>query len=242
MLTDWGDLKEELRCLALGDGVTLFGVADLGAAREFVVRQGGAYLERFPRAVSICAPVPRGVVEGLADADDRGAAATYHYLIYEIVNRRLNAAALAVAARLEVAGAAAFVVPASQLLDKENLAGLVSHKLPAHLAGLGFIGRSCLFVTPRYGARVRLATVLTDAPLPADQPSTADCGDCQACVAACPPHAIAGVAFRSEDAREVRLKAAVCDRYMQHREQVTGYKVCGRCVLACAGQQARVGA
>ena len=43
--------------------------------------------------------------------------------------------------------------------------GHLSHKLVAHLAGLGRIGRSCLLLTPGAGPRVRLATVLTNAPL-----------------------------------------------------------------------------
>lgn len=231
----WGDLKEQLRGLALGGGVELFGVADLRPAQDFVVQQGGAFLARFPRAISLGAPVPKAAVEELADRDNRGAALTYHYLIYEIVNRQLNAKALAVAARLQAAGAAAYVVPASQLLDKEHLAGLISQKLPAHLAGHGFIGKSCLLVTPRYGARVRFATVLTSADLPADAPGEGTCGACRDCVDACPPHAFTGVEFRPEDPREVRFKAELCDRYMQYRENTVGAKVCGQCVLACAG-------
>jgi epoxyqueuosine reductase len=232
---DWGSCKGDLRAAALGDGVTLFGVADLRPARSFLVGQGGEFLGRFPRAVSLGAPVPRAAVEALADPENRGAAATYHFLIYEVINRRLNAAALAVAAELERAGAAAYLVPASQLVDKEHLAGLVSQKLAANLSGLGFIGKSCLLVTPQHGARVRFATVLTDADLPADSPLAGRCGDCQACVDACPPRAFSGVEFRPEDPREVRFQADLCDRYMQFREKAFGSKVCGRCVLACDG-------
>jgi epoxyqueuosine reductase len=232
---DWGDIKEQLCRLALGDGVELFGVADLAPAMDFVVQQGGPFLARFPRAVSLGAPLPKAQVEELADLANRGPALTYHYLIYEIVNRQLNAKALAVAAGLQAAGAAAYVVPASQMLDKERLAGLISQKLPAHLAGHGFIGKSCLVVNPKYGGRVRYATVLTDADLPADAPGEGSCGACRACVDACPPHAFTNVEFRPEDPREVRFKADLCDRYMQYREKTIGAKVCGQCVLACTG-------
>jgi epoxyqueuosine reductase len=205
------ELKEQLRGLALGDGVTLFGVADLRPAMDFIVGQGGPFLARFPRAVSLGAPLPVAEVEVLVDLENRGAALTYHYLIYEIVNRQLNAKALAVAAGLQAAGAAAYVVPASQLLDKENLAGLISQKLP------------------------RYATVLTDADLPTDAPGVGRCGGCRECVDACPPRAFTNVEFRPEDPREVRFKADLCDRYMQYREKTIGAKVCGQCVVACTG-------
>ena len=39
------------------------------------------------------------------------------------------------------------------------------HKTAANMAGLGFIGKSVLFISNEFGPRVRLATVLTDAPL-----------------------------------------------------------------------------
>ncbi|MDA8219779.1 MAG: hypothetical protein M0Z94_19445 [Dehalococcoidales bacterium] len=82
---------------------------------------------------------------------------------------------------------------------------------------------------------MRFATVLTDADLPVDLPVAGRRGDCNACLEACPPRAFTGVEFRPEDAREVRFQADLCDRYMQYREKAVGYKVCGRCVLACDG-------
>jgi epoxyqueuosine reductase QueG len=82
---------------------------------------------------------------------------------------------------------------------------------------------------------VRFATVLTDAPLPADDPLERRCGDCNACVEACPVHAFTGVEFDPGDPREVRFRADVCERYMLHREKTTGKRVCGQCVRACDG-------
>ncbi|MHB1413874.1 MAG: 4Fe-4S binding protein [Chloroflexota bacterium] len=233
-----GALKDELRALAGQNGVDLFGVADLTPAADFMVRQGGTFLARFPRAISIGLPVTRGMVEPLQDHANGLVATHYHYYIYEIVNRQLNAVALMLANRLEAAGHAALVVPASVVADKEKLVGMFSQKLAAHLAGLGFIGKNCLLVTPQYGGRVRLATILTDADLSDDAPGEGSCGECRACVDACPPRAFTGVEFRPEDPREVRFRAELCDRYMGYREKTVGKRVCGLCVLACAPRPA----
>jgi epoxyqueuosine reductase QueG len=37
------------------------------------------------------------------------------------------------------------------------------------LAGLGWIGKSCSLISPHFGPRLRLVTVLTNAPLKAGQ-------------------------------------------------------------------------
>lgn len=46
-------------------------------------------------------------------------------------------------------------------------------------AGLGWIGKQTLLITPEYGPRVMLATVLTDAPFKTAKPITESrCGVC----------------------------------------------------------------
>lgn len=67
----------------------------------------------------------------------------------------------------------------------------ISDKHWAARAGLGWIGRHTLLVTPRWGSWVNLGEIVTteecdtyDAPLPSG------CTDCNLCVEACPNHAI----------------------------------------------------
>lgn len=230
-------LKAELRQVAVQSGADLFGVADLTPARDFVLAQGGAFLQKYPVGLSVALHLAPDVVDEIVQHRDPVVCNTYHYHIYEIVNRRLNEVALAVTNHLNGQGHRAYLVPASQTIDAQRLTGAISHKLVAHLAGLGFIGKSCLLVTPQFGGRVRLATVLTDAPLPADAPAEGQCGDCDKCVALCPVRAFTGAEFRPEDPREVRFKAEACYRYFQARKESIGNATCGLCVYACDGRK-----
>ncbi len=54
-------------------------------------------------------------------------------------------------------------------------------------AGLGVKGRNNLLVTPQYGPRVMIMSVLTDAELPADKPVSSfdPCKSCFACIKVC---------------------------------------------------------
>jgi epoxyqueuosine reductase len=69
---------------------------------------------------------------------------------------------------------------------KEQLRGDIPLKYAATKAGLGVIGKSSLLITPQYGPRVRLAAVVTNAPLVADKPLRLDfCGRCAVCERVC---------------------------------------------------------
>jgi epoxyqueuosine reductase len=68
---------------------------------------------------------------------------------------------------------------------------LMSQKRMAQLAGLGNFGKNSLILNPRYGPWIRLQSILTDAELVPDKPFENDlCGDCEACIKACPVKAI----------------------------------------------------
>jgi len=57
-------------------------------------------------------------------------------------------------------------------------------------AGLGWFGKNNCLITPAYGSWVVLAEVITTAPLAPDGPRAGDCGDCRACLDACPTGAL----------------------------------------------------
>jgi len=123
-------------------------------------------------------------------------------------------------------------MPASEQYD-EHLAGVFSHKVAAHLAGLCWIGKSCLMITPNACPRVRLATVLTDALLPPGAPIESQCGTCAACQDICPAGAITGQEFREIETREARLDAAKCHAFIHAGTADGGVPVCGLCMYVC---------
>lgn len=225
------NLRGKLESLAKDMGVTYFGIADLTPARQRISEQAGELLTQFPRAVSHGFVLADGIVDTLVHHKDIAALNNYWYYVYQIVNPHLDSISLMLAQSLDKAGFQAFVVPSSQTVDRTRLTGVFSHKLAAHLAGLGWIGKSALLVTPEDGPRVRWGTVLTDAPLEAGTPMDEMCHDCYACVKGCPAHAFTGQAFDKPRPRSDIFAAEACYHYLHERE--TLHRACGICVYIC---------
>jgi epoxyqueuosine reductase QueG len=135
---------------------------------------------------------------------------------------------------LQREGYRAMPIPASKRVDDERICAVFSHKLAAHLAGLGWIGKSCLLVTPEAGPRVRWITVLTDAPLTSTgEPMATRCGSCRQCVDICPVQAFTGEPFRDHELREVRYDARKCEQYFDALKNPDKPAVCGMCLYVC---------
>ena len=226
-------LEDQIRQILQQEGVDFFGVADLSPAREEVARQGGPAIAGYPRAISLGIRLFDEIVDTLPERDNRAAAISYRTHCYDVINGRLNEVASKVAGAVQRAGFKAYPVPASDRVDSERICAVFSHKLAAHLAGLGWIGKSCLLVTPEAGPRVRFVTVLTDAPLTAGTPMDPQCGDCSECVDACPISAYTGRLFREDEPREARYDARKCDAYFKAMEKEGRPVVCGLCLYAC---------
>ena len=227
------DIDGQIQSLAHTLDVDYFGVADLSSAHDFILAQGGERVARYPRAVTIGMRLQDSFVDLLPD-NDKAAAILYKHNSYDVVNIALDQISLRVANTLQRTGFDAFPIPASKRTDNEHISGIFSQKLAAHLAGLGWIGKSCLLITPEHGPRVRWVSVLTDAPLsPTGSPMEQQCGTCTACVDICPQHAFTGRPFHRNEPREARYDAAACDRYFKELEKSRGVAVCGLCLWVC---------
>jgi len=223
------DLKEELRQMVFQLGGDLFGVAGFDDVADRISEEYGDTFKELDRAISAAVFFPKSVLNELAD----GPTHTYLYY-YDVINVRLNDIALRVSNYLQRKGYKTFPIPASQRVNESKLAGIFSHRLAAHRAGLGWIGKNCSLINPEVGPRLRLVTVLTDAPLPADKPfEEGRCGNCTACQEACPPQAIKGNHYRLGDPLELRLDAQSCHDYLSKVRQSFGKRICGRCLAVC---------
>lgn len=115
------------------------------------------------------------------------------------------------------------------------------HKTVATRAGIGWIGKSALLITEKYGCALRLSSVLTDAPLEIGQPILkSKCGKCMECKNACFGGAISGKEWNYKINRADFYNDKKCEKYaLKISEENLGKSdtVCGKCIYACPHTQ-----
>jgi epoxyqueuosine reductase len=229
------ELENQLRVSAMTWGADYFGIADLSPAHDTILEQGGTEIADYPRSVSVGIALFHPIVDQLPRRQERAVAVNYRSHCYDVINARLDEIVSRMASVLQREGYRAFPIPATKRVDDDRICGIFSHKLSAHLAGLGWIGKNCLLITPDMGPRVRWATVLTDAALErTGRPVGERCADCHECVDICPVKAFTGQPFRAGEPRSARFAARKCDRYFSKmREKDAETAVCGLCLYAC---------
>jgi epoxyqueuosine reductase len=227
-------LHDKLSNLADSLGIDYFGISDTTPALKAIREQGGEVVASFPCAVTIGIILPHAVVDQLPNRSDRDVAMNYKHHAYDVINTRLDVATSRLSSVLQREGYRTLPIPAKEHMDNQRLCAPFSHKMGAHLAGLGWIGKSCLLVTPQAGPRVRWSTVLTEAPLePTGEPMDERCGDCMECVDICPVGAFTGRNFDENEPREERYDAHACEKYFEELVQGGNLPVCGLCLYVC---------
>jgi len=196
------------------------------------------FFSPWPRPISIAVALDTRAIEGVRDGPT-----SQYYAEYNRVNRALN----------EIAGRTAEVVfslgyraePFPATVPETEQAGewtrtlsvAFQHKTAATRAGLGWVGKNALLITPPFGPRLRLATVVTDMPLPLGGPVTAGlCGKCKTCARVCPGLAVKGTEWHAGPPREEWVDGGTCWETAQRllRERVgANNAVCGVCVALC---------
>ena len=191
---------------------------------------------RLPYGITLVYRLSNAVVDEILTYGEPGP--TYSYFQhYRAVNAALDQEALWLSTLIEREGYLALPIPASQSVkDMGHYSGAFQHKTAAVKAGLGWIGKSALFVSPKFGPRVRLATILTDMPLPVegDTPAPPGCKGCRICVDACPARAIKGENYTPGAGRDVIFDPKACSEHMKKTYIHIGRgAVCGICMAAC---------
>ena len=207
-------------------GVSLWGAADLHCLNVGL----GEEQKPFPGAISWAFPMSPDIMAGLKNGPTRAYARAYAE-----ANVRITAIANFLAGAIRKKGFRADPLAASDRTDTVNIRGDFPHKTAATLSGLGWVGRHCQLVTRQFGPWVRLGTVFTDMPLVYGTPfQRGFCGNCRACVDACPAGALTGNTWKPGIERDDILDAAVCDRWKkEHYLDFHNGHNCGICSAVC---------
>lgn len=187
--------------------------------------------DALPYAISIAIRLSDAVINDIITEP------TYSYFHhYRTVNSFIDRLVLTAGIELERKGYSYLPIAASQTVGGHNTyKGLYSHKKAACLSGLGFIGKSALFISYKYGPRVRLGTLFTDMPLPISEAIYQNsCGSCDLCVKSCPAMAISGNEFDFNNPLSTIFDVAACSTHMKDKYQHIGRgAVCGICIRVC---------
>jgi epoxyqueuosine reductase QueG len=220
------DHYEQLKEFALGQGASLFGVAETSALKEKFYSLSPKALQGMDRAIAMAFHLSDRVMEDLVAGPTK-----LYFFHYQRVNVLLDELALKITNFIQNRGFQALPIPASQIVDWEKQRAHLSHKHVAKQAGLGWIGRNNLLVTPQFGSCVRLITVLTNMPLRADQPLPWGCEDCHACISSCPSQSI--------KEKPEHFDHIGCHHQIKALIKAAGISqnICGLCVKACRGKR-----
>jgi epoxyqueuosine reductase QueG len=113
------------------------------------------------------------------------------------------------------------------------LGGLALFPPLAQKAGMGWVGKHGLLITPEFGPRLRLAAVYTNiGNLPAAESNDHGwiedyCKTCGVCVRECPPKAILDEAMAHESGRITHVTQRECFEYFAQ------YYGCSVCIKVC---------
>jgi epoxyqueuosine reductase len=216
---------DRLREMLLARGAALVGFADLGELYPEV-------RYHLPRGLSIAVALNPHIVANIAAGPTREYGDEY-----DRVNQHLNdLAAFAAGYLADLRYRVKAIESTVAYVDPSTCSAPFQHKTVATRAGLGWIGKDALLITRQFGSAVRLVSVLTDAPLPVGRPIDHSlCGDCRACVDACPGKAIKGVDWQVGMFRDELYDAFVCRETALKLAGLVGVPrtVCGICINAC---------
>jgi len=205
-------------------GIETVGVADLSILFEKEPKAMDLVPRDFSRGIILGIRLEDAVIDQI---EDRPTLLYFH--MYRQANFTLDRTAFTLALELQRHGYRAIAVPASQLLDPGGRRPPPPPRLLGHMAGIGWIGRPTLLVHPDYGARMRYASVITNAPYKAGAPTKIRCQECRVCIEACPVQAI------KNSSRKFDIDACFAKVNEFRKLPFIGHHICGICVKACRG-------
>lgn len=212
----------------------IFGFADL---RGLLKKK----FDQFNYGISIGKRLDAGIVDSIKDGPT-----IEYYNHYKKINSELAGLTGKITSDLRKIGIKALPVEPTisagpEGYDKEYLKTLsvdLSHKMVATRAGLGWIGKTDLFISRDFGPRLRLVSILLrqDPGISAIPVENSECGKCRICVVRCPANAANGMEWNVNIKRDEFFDPHKCrekcgELAMQKLKVET--RICGLCVSVC---------
>lgn len=224
------EYSKNIRSLALQEGAHIIGFAEtLDIKNTYIdITIPANLLDLYQSAISIGVEIPSEIIRNIINKPTKD----YSSSISQI-NDTLNTVAESISKHLIKSKYKAMIIQASETLDWKQYKGAISHKAVAYWAGLGWIGKNNLLITPQYGSRIRLITVFTNAILHKDSPIKKNCKNCKKCIEHCPAKAIKDIQFLKSNAKQ--LDVFKCANYIKNKFADYYIKpyVCGLCIKNC---------
>ena len=216
-----------IKTIALEEGLSLAGIADISDVAD------RPYPE-MTRALVVAVRLSDAVFD---EVKNEKTPTHVYFHQYRTTNAFIDQALFRVGLKIQAKGYRVVQVAASQSISKNGngYQALFSHRAAAIRAGLGWIGKSNALVTEAFGPRVRLGTLMIEADLEADLPKWESmCGNCKACVSACPAYALTGELWTKGISRDAIVDVRACSEHMHSAYQHIGRGVvCGLCIANC---------
>jgi epoxyqueuosine reductase len=168
-----------------------------------------------------------------------------YYDYYNQINNELAEKSVEIKKELQKIGVDSIVIePTVSTSSKEfkaylnNLTADISHKMIATRAGLGWIGKTDLFISTKFGPRLRLVSILINKkPDKVSVPiEKSRCGKCDICVEICPANAATGELWNTKVHRDTFFNAHKCREtcaLLARQRLKIDTRICGICVSVC---------
>ncbi|NLL94491.1 MAG: epoxyqueuosine reductase [Thermoplasmatales archaeon] len=223
-------LYRKIEKVAQETGAGLVGFADMSPLKGMPA--GDESFFKLPFAVTFAVEIPKDAARASLKKPSEEMRSAY-----KMCNKTLKGIGEKVSQILAEEGYKARYVDPAQRVDPENLLGPISQKAIAMEAGIGWIGRSGLLLTDKYGPRQRMAAVLTDMPVTRKAPKVENkCGDCMECVDKCALKILKACDYEGFPAcRDEVIDWEKCGKYETRLigDGSKPEKACGRCIAVC---------
>lgn len=178
--------------------------------------------------IALVLKLPKEAIQALLDDEFRKYWNIFHEQINILTKTALNTEKL-----IKDNGYDAFALTMQRNeCDMEKLLSKLPYKTLATTSGLGWVGRSALFVCEEYGSAVALSAILTDMPLEIGKAITDSfCDECEECQKACPVDAINPMKWNSRLNRSDIIDIETCSQYVI--DQYKSGLGCSKCLCNC---------